>query len=270
MRYKNKKQMSTILTFGTVIAILTLVIIIFQYNSTSLYHKIPKHFHFVWISSNLDRTTESDIDDKILKNVNSCLKLHPDWKITIWTDDKIRKEFTDLIALLIKVKTPAVISDILRIHILMRYGGIYLDTDMMCLQNLEPLLLNQFCTGFVGNEEAMVDNGIIRHITNAIIGSVPQQPVFMKAATEILTGALSDVSPDIKTGRVFLANIIKRYNRESNCIYVYRKKVFYPCAFIERDKCQSIYEDSKEDPEVYTFHWWNSSWLKEWDSVIHE
>ncbi|KAI6654298.1 Tubulin alpha-1C chain [Oopsacas minuta] len=249
-----------LLTITLVCLILTTTLLIYnKYNSNpkSLNLILQKNFHFIWISPTLDKTTIPSIETDLMNNIKSCRILHPNWKFIIWTDDTVRLEFPELSKFLIKVKTPAAMSDILRIYILVRYGGVYLDMDVTCIQNIESLLQFQYCTAFVGNEESMVDNGVVIHITNALVASTANHRILTKAAEEIINTALDDVSPDIKTGRVFLANIINKYNTtDDDCIYVYRKKVFYPCAFIEREHCSTMYQDSKHDPEVYTFHWW--------------
>ena len=241
----------------------------FNSNPKSLIHKLQKNFHFIWISPTLDKTTPSSIDTNFLNNINICRELHPNWKFILWTDDLVRLSFPKLSQLLTQVKTPAAMSDILRIYILVRYGGVYLDTDVTCIQNIETLLENQYCTAFVGNEESSVDNGVINRIANAIVASTANHPILTKASVEILNTALDDVTPDIKTGRVFLADIINKYNSTTeDCIYVYRQKVFYPCVFLERENCSSLFDAAKQDKEVYMFHWWKSSWLKEWNSVL--
>lgn len=242
-----------------------------KYNSTpiSLKHKLQKNFHFIWISPTLDKTTPSSVDTSFLSNIDICREMHPHWNIILWTDDLVRLTFPELSEFLIKVKTPAAMSDILRIHILVRYGGVYLDTDVTCIQNIETLLEHQYCTAFVGNEESLVDNGVINRIANALVASTANHPILTKASVEILSTALDDVTPDIKTGRVFLADIINKYNTTTeDCIYVYRQKVFYPCVFLERENCSGLFDAAKQDREVYTFHWWKSSWLKEWSSVL--
>ena len=268
MRQARKRIFYAILTLSL---LSTTTIFIYSYTDLSpqtLNDKIQKNFHFIWISPTLDKTNVFSIEPKFLNNINSCRKLHPLWNFLIWTDENVRLEFPELTEFLVKVKTPAVISDILRIYILVRFGGVYLDTDVTCMQKIDSLLKKQYCTAFVGNEESNEDNGIIHTITNALIASTANHPVLIKASEEVLLTALNDVSPDIRTGRVFLANIINKYNTTENCIYVYRKKVFFPCSFLEKKDCSAIFENSRRDPEVYTFHWWTGSWLSEWDSIV--
>ena len=270
MRQARRRVFYAILTLSLLSTITIFIYFNTGFSPATLNDKLQKNFHFIWISPTLDNTNVFSIESKFLNNINSCRKLHPNWKFIIWTDETVKSEFPELIEFLIKVKTPAVISDILRIYILVRFGGVYLDTDVTCIQKLDSLLKRQYCTAFVGNEESNEDNGAIHRITNALVASTANHPVLIKASEELLLTALGNISPDIKTGRVFLANIINKYNTSENCVYVYRKRVFYPCAFLEREECNAIFEDSIGDPEVYMFHWWTGSWLTEWDTIMKQ
>jgi hypothetical protein len=67
-------------------------------------------------------------------------------------------------------------ADILRLEILYRHGGVYLDTDLECLRPLDDVLGDQ---GFVG----------VCHkpgrITNTAIASVPQHPLLQEALDNV-------------------------------------------------------------------------------------
>ena len=154
------------------------------------------------------------------------MDLHPNWSYTIWTDDLVRKEFSQLIDLLIAASVPSVISDILRVNIIARFGGIYMDTDILCLRSFEPLLMQQYCTAFVGSQESNQDNDISRILNGALIGAIPEHNVFKHAAELVLNVALGPESPVIKTGPQFLTKMVEGYNKSTDCIYVYKKNCF--------------------------------------------
>src|SRR4051812_34010104 len=65
--------------------------------------------------------------------------LHPEWEIRLWTEETLprgcrRQEVYE------RLRHPAERSDILRIEVLERFGGVYVDTDFECLRPLDPLL----------------------------------------------------------------------------------------------------------------------------------
>ena len=106
-------------------------------NTKSLFEKISKIFHFIWNSSFLNSTNQSNIELRVRKNIQTCMKLHLDWEFKIWTDDMVRDEFPELVDLLIAASIPSVKSDILRMIIIAKFGGIYMDTDFLCVHNFD-------------------------------------------------------------------------------------------------------------------------------------
>ena len=165
------------------------------------------------------------------ENIQTCLDLHPNWSYTIWTDDLVRREFPQLIDILIAASVPSVISDILRMNILARYGGIYMDTDFLCVRSFETLLKQQYCTAFAGSEEAEQDNVFSWFVSGGLIGSTPGHFLMRRAAKLILKVALGPVPPNVKTGPYFLGRMVRQYNISTDCIYVYNRKLFYQCEY---------------------------------------
>ena len=235
----------------------------------SLFHKIPKTFHYIWISPFLNETNKSNIEVRVRENIQTCLDLHPNWNYTIWTDDLVRIEFPELIDLLIAAAVPPVISDVLRVNILARYGGIYLDTDFLCVRSFEPLLKQQYCTAFAGSEEAQQDNVLGEAVANALIGSTAGHFLLVRAAELILSVALGPQSPVIKTGPYFLAKMVRKFNSSSDCMYVYNKKLFYHCDFNQRKQCHSKLAEYKKDPDIYAIHLWYASWVVGLETLDH-
>lgn len=68
----------------------------------------------------------------------SWLRKHPGWSMKLWTEE-------NLPALVNGDLLPACSclgqqSDIVRYEVLLKEGGVYLDTDMECVRNIEPLI----------------------------------------------------------------------------------------------------------------------------------
>ncbi|KAI6652890.1 Cell surface protein [Oopsacas minuta] len=225
----------------------------------SLLRDIPKIFHFIWVSPNLDTTNQSNLDVGILSNIQTCLDKHPDWAYRIWTDDMVRREYPVLSVQLLDYGIPAVISDVLRFNILASYGGIYMDTDFICFRSLEPLLEKQTCTAFAGSEDAYVDNEF-NLVSVALIASIPGHFILERAASYAVNAARKSGKPNEKTGPFFLAKMIRKYNTTSECIYVINKKAFYDCNYEVREECDGRIEDYTNDNEIYAMHLWYASW----------
>ena len=92
-------------------------------------------------------TTQSIPQDK-LDIIRQWKVLHPPsngWNVTVWDDSKViswlvSKQKHDTIQLLSSIPITAWTTDLLRIFILNEFGGIYVDTDIVPLLPLDPLV----------------------------------------------------------------------------------------------------------------------------------
>ena len=222
----------------------------------SLYDKIPKLFHFIWISSTLDTTNHSNLDQGILKNTKTCQDTHPGWEIKVWTDDLVRKEYPDIVNRLLEIGIEGIITDVLRYYILARYGGIYMDVDFICFRNFAPLLQNQFCNAFISSEDAETDNQPDTTVSVGMVGATPGHIILESAVNHVITSAQGPGTATRRTGSRFFKKMIRRYNTQYDCIYVYSKRGFYNCGYQERNSCDFTYNAYKKDPSIYAMHMW--------------
>ncbi|NYK77369.1 hypothetical protein GPW07_24425, partial [Salmonella enterica subsp. enterica serovar Typhimurium] len=77
--------------------------------------------------------------DEFARYGESWRRHHPSWEVRLWTDenlpdDLVRKEAYE------RLRKPAERSDIIRLEVVLRYGGVYVDTDIECLRSIEPLI----------------------------------------------------------------------------------------------------------------------------------
>jgi mannosyltransferase OCH1-like enzyme len=111
---------------------------------------INKILHFIWIG-----------DHKIPTTISTWEDMHPEWKIYIWNESKIKTLSlinSDIYEL--KNKRYNQKSDIIRLEILYRYGGVYVDADIYCLKNIDSLILNNTLF-FTQEKKGLVSNSII-------------------------------------------------------------------------------------------------------------
>lgn len=92
---------------------------------------IPATFHRIWVG-----------DARIPKQANDYWEkfraLHPDWNFVTWSDP-IRAEDFELGRLFSSCKHPAQLADLMRIEIVHRHGGIYVDIDVEPIRSFDPL-----------------------------------------------------------------------------------------------------------------------------------
>ena len=85
--------------------------------------RIPKIIHYCWFGKN----PKSEI---IKKCIESWKKYCPDWEIKEWNEDNFDITAVQYMQEAYEAKKWAFVSDVARLMIIHRYGGIYLDTDV--------------------------------------------------------------------------------------------------------------------------------------------
>jgi hypothetical protein len=105
---------------------------------------IPPLIHLIWLGSTPP--------EKVRIVCNSWRKHHPHFTVKLWTDSEIASFVWSqprAKVLFSEAESWAEKADILRLEILYQFGGIYSDTDVICLKSFEELLHGPtFIAGF--------------------------------------------------------------------------------------------------------------------------
>lgn len=114
---------------------------------------IPKIIHYCWFGGN-------EKPREITDCIESWKRFLPDWRIIEWTEDNYDVYKYRYTADAYKLKKWAFVSDMARLDVLYRYGGIYLDVDVEFLKPLPEEYLEY--DGFCGFEHtATIAPGLI-------------------------------------------------------------------------------------------------------------
>lgn len=103
---------------------------------------IPRILHRVWLG-------KAPIPEQQEQFWKRWQELHPKWEFRTWRDDDIL--WLQNRPLLPKLRSHSSRTDIVRYEVLLKHGGVYVDTDMEPLRSLEPLL-EMPLTAFAGFE----------------------------------------------------------------------------------------------------------------------
>ena len=217
---------------------------------------IPRLFHYIWISRGLNLTSQYNLPLSAIENIQSCIDLHLDWQHSIWTDVEVRAEFPNLIPHLLKIDVPPVISDVIRYHILSKYGGVYIDTDFLCLRGFNGFMENVTCNAFGCNE---IDKEVL-YVSNGMFGGVPRHPVFTGSARDVEEASLGNATANLRTGPFFFYKMIHKYSTQEDCVHIFERKLFYPCLWLDREDCTNRIPQILKDPMVYAMHRWAMTW----------
>lgn len=113
-----------------------------------------------------------------------------------------------------RLRSPAERSDILRLELLARHGGIYVDTDFECLRPIDLLLEG------VELFAAEVKNG---RINNAMIGAGAEHPAMLRALREVRPLQHFGAVDKYGTGPFFVDRILQEEHAT-----VFERRLFYP------------------------------------------
>jgi mannosyltransferase OCH1-like enzyme len=88
----------------------------------------PPFLHFIHVRPMLK--DPCIVPNDVNTTINGWQTLHPNWTITVWTNQRVRESFPDLVPTLERIQEPSWMSDLLRYAVLSRFGGFYSDTGI--------------------------------------------------------------------------------------------------------------------------------------------
>jgi mannosyltransferase OCH1-like enzyme len=185
--------------------------------------RIPRIVHQVWLGPN-------PLPDEFAAYRETWGEHNPGWTLELWTEDHLpdvlqRPEVYD------RLRVPAERADILRLEVLWRFGGVYVDTDFECRRPLEPLLDGvDFFTAYLKPGR----------VNNAIIGATPGHAILERALAE-LRPAQTYKYDKAAAGPLFLDRLVKDYPE----ITIFEPRLFYPATPGERQDAVAIHHAAR-------------------------
>lgn len=213
---------------------------------------IPKIIHYCWFGKK-----------RKPKMVKDCLaswkKYLPDYLIVEWNEKNANLSHP-FVKEAYRQKKWAFVSDYVRLEIIEKFGGIYLDTDVMIVKNLDHFL-EQEC--FLGAENSDFINA-------AIFGALPDNS-FIKSCRKIYDSLQFDKVSSL--GQITIPRLITQNFRElysfkndfsklvtEGALKIYPCMYFYPLPYEDRKNINN-YKNYIKD-ETYVVHLWGSSWIE--------
>ena len=183
---------------------------------------IPKIFHFVWIGPPMPNRVKIAID--------SWRYFHSDYEIKIWDNDSISDlEWTNynFKSGFLEAISYAEKSDYIRAQALYNYGGVYVDSDFICLKSFDPIL-NRKISFFacLENPNKLENLNII--IANGLMGSIPKSKIIIDCLSKFKKPSEAPgLGPNIRTGPFVISTVLENYinTNQSNDILI------LPCTY---------------------------------------
>lgn len=204
---------------------------------------IPKIIHYCWFGG-------KQLPKLAIRCLESWRKYCPDYEIIEWNENNFDITATTYTREAFEAKKWAFISDYVRLYVLSRYGGIYMDTDVEVIKPLEPFLELE---GFSGFE-------LPDRIPTGLMASEKGQPLISEFLTLyddkhfIINGTM-----DLTTNVEIMTNCARSKGLKlNNQLQVVDGYTFYPQEFFCPKNNRTL-ELTLTDNTV-TIHHFNGSW----------
>jgi len=206
---------------------------------------IPKIIHFIWIGNN-------KIPSEYINYIKSWIKNHPDYKFYFWNDSNIPKlinqKYYD------EAKFPAQKADILRYELLYFFGGIYVDSDFLCIKNIDKLIYKNNIDGFSAYEsKEYIAIGILgfKNYDNILFNIIKRIPYNIN---NNINNNSNKTIPEL-TGPIFFTEMWNKYKKNTHCAF--QQKYFYSYTFSDKFIKNKKYFIENDN---YAIHMWGYSW----------
>lgn len=196
---------------------------------------IPRHFHWIWLG---DRAMPA----RHAEWIAGWLALHPGWEHTIWTEanrPRLCNEVQYRAAANHSQK-----SDVLRYEVLLEHGGVYLDGDVQCCRNIEPLITG--CSAFIGREASWAGVG------GAVFGAIAGHP-WVQAIVDRIPSAFEEGTDQIDQSGPGLITPLTEGRSDV--------AIFAPATFFPYHPRMGKPLASHQYPDAYAIHHFEGSWL---------
>ncbi|MBR1443080.1 MAG: glycosyl transferase [Firmicutes bacterium] len=214
---------------------------------------IPKIIHYIWFGGN-------QLPNEALKCIESWKKFCPDYEIIEWNESNFDVNSCKYVKEAYEAKKWAFVSDYVRLAVLVKYGGIYMDTDVEVLKPLDEFLTLKAFSGFENETD----------VPTGIMACEKTHSFFKKLLEEyndinfIDSNGNYDMTTNVtRITKACVAEGLKRNNtKQTICDFtLFPKDYFCPL----NAKTGLL----KKTNNTHTIHWFSGSWKTVKEKQIH-
>lgn len=207
---------------------------------------IPKIIHFCWFGG-------KPFSDLTQICIDSWKEMLPDYEIILWNESNFDVNMYQFSKEAYEQGKYAYVSDVCRLYVLKEYGGIYLDSDVEIIKNIDHFLIEEAFSGFEDNDL----------IPTGIMGSVKDGDWITELLNYYKDKSFYDENGNVKMipNTVVITEIMKKKGvKLNNKLQCFDKYVsFYPSEYF----CPKSHltGEIKITPNTYCIHHFAGSWL---------
>lgn len=224
--------------------------------------RIPRVFHHIWIG-------KKPFPAKY-KKWQAGWQAIPGWEYKLWTDKDVEQLNFSNKDVYYREENLGARADILRMEILYRFGGVYIDTDLECHAPEMFEFLNTAYDFYCGlHPMDTFFHYKIFALNNAIIGSIPGHPILQYWIEQRRT-----VNPKaivVEKGPAFFTKAVLAKADQGYRDIIFPASFFYPVGnlqmnikpynqILDVNKRMEVIKQEACKPETIAIHWWDGSW----------
>lgn len=197
---------------------------------------------------------------------------HPDWQYCFWTDEAclefISENFPGLLQNYLDFPANIQRADLFRYLVLFKFGGVYVDMDFECFQNLESLLTGDVCTISIEPPAHCAMHKIPDLLCNAFLASIPEHPfigLLIKESIKPLKPTPNKILDVLNSTGPYMVTRVYQQHRDKLELRIIDPKYVYPLSSEEVDV---LLNDEMVPAELQTklneavaLHYWLNSWV---------
>lgn len=211
--------------------------------------EIPKIINYCWFGGN-------EKPEIVKKCINSWKKYCPSYKIVEWNENNFDITINSYVQEAYYKKRYAFVSDFARLWIVYNNGGIYLDTDVELIRNIDEL--TKYDAFFSSEDNININTGLG-------FGSKKKNEVLKLLMDDYdnIKFIKEDGSIDKTTCPIRNTKTIRKYLKDEKVVFdkkiVYNNMCFLPKEYF----CPLDYETKKmkKTNNTYAIHWFSGTWM---------
>lgn len=213
---------------------------------------IPKIIHYCWVGGN-------EKPESVKYCIESWKKFCPDYKIIEWNESNYDFSKNEYMKQAYEAKKWGFVPDYARLDIIYEYGGIYLDTDVELIKNLDDIL---DCNSFFGFEDT--GEGDFFVACGLGFGAEAHNELIKKLRDyyDSVNFINTDGSLNLMPAPRHNAAVFKEYGvLMDNSLQDYQGNIFFPSDYF----CPKVFKTGKTKitEHTYSIHHFSASWMDE-------
>lgn len=206
---------------------------------------IPKKIHYCWFG-------RGEKPKLAKKCIASWKKYCPDYEIVEWNEDNFDFQAHPYAKFCYEQKKWAFLSDYVRLVVVEHYGGIYFDTDVELLKNLDSWLLREAFYGFENNSHVNTGQGFGSEAHHPTIKAMLEQYLKLQPDEQGLYQIIG--CPILNTqGLLPLGLKLNGQYQSVGGAEIYPAEYFNPY--------ESATGRLKKTHNTVSIHWYSASWM---------